>query len=296
MTKEILEALDAGGKDSRFENRDSRGREDEEERIVPSRAGPTSGSALLAMTRDGGAVPRPSHCEPVTDVTGVAIRDIRTPSQDGGERLATASERSGLALTGDEEERIATGASALAMTGDERFEIRESRIENCGFAPPGAEDGQATDSLDPDSQNSNLKTQNSSAAALRQRAAAHLDSLRRQAEALREEFPDFDLDAALRDPDFLRLTAPGLGVDLRRAYYALHREDLDSRAARRAAEETRRRLARSLASGGLRPREGGGQEAAAALASDYRSLSRPQQLQLKQRILEAAARGEKIYP
>jgi len=221
MTKEILEALDAGGRDSRLENRDSRGREDEEERIVPSRADPT------------------------------------------------ASVRTG-----------------LAMTGDERLESRESRIE----------EREAAESPDPDSQNSNLKTQNSSAAALRQRAAEHLDSLRRQAEALREEFPDFDLDAALRDPDFLRLTAPGLGVDLRRAYYALHREDLDSRAARRAAEETRRRLARSLASGGLRPREGGGQEAAAALASDYRSLSRPQQLQLKQRIIEAAARGEKIYP
>ena len=246
MTKEILEALDAGGRDSRSENRDSRGREDEEGRI---------------------------------------------------------------------------DAGALAMTGDERFEIRESRFENCGFAPPGAEEAkpefpqppdwrteatkpgpgigmrqgvaetentEAAEGLDPDSQNSNLKTQNS--------IRAHLDSLYAQAEALREEFPDFDLDAALRDPDFLRLTAPGLGVDLRRAYYALHREDLDSRAARRAAEETRRRLARSLASGGLRPREGGGQEAAAALASDYRSLSRPQQLQLKQRIIEAAARGEKIYP
>ena len=275
MTKEILEALDAGGKDSSFEIRDSRGR-------------------------------------------GCEIRDSRFEIRgDGDARFEIGESRfenCGFAPPGAEEakpefpqppdwraEATKPGPGigmrqGVAETGDERFEIGESRFENCGFAPPGAEDGQATDSLDPDSQNSNLKTQNSSAAALRQRAAAHLDSLRRQAEALREEFPDFDLDAALRDPDFLRLTAPGLGVDLRRAYYALHREDLDSRAARRAAEETRRRLARSLASGGLRPREGGGQEAAAALASDYRSLSRPQQLALKQRIIEAAARGEKIYP
>jgi len=285
MTKEILEALDTGGKDSSFEIRDSRGREDEEERID---------AGALAMTEDerfeigdsrfencgfapsgaenGEAASQAGHCEERSDVGPAlqgTIRNPLTPSRDEEERIATASVRTG-----------------LAMTGDERLESRESRIEE-------REDEKG---FEPDSQNSNLKTQNSSAAALRQRAAAHLDSLYAQAEALREEFPDFDLDAALRDPDFLRLTAPGLGVDLRRAYYALHREDLDSRAARRAAEETRRRLARSLASGGLRPREGGGQEAAAALASDYRSLSRPQQLQLKQRILEAAARGEKIYP
>ena len=131
---------------------------------------------------------------------------------------------------------------------------------------------------------------------LRRRACAHLDSLCAQAEELRRDFPDFDLAEALRDPVFLRLTAPGLGVELRRAYYALHREELDGLAARRAAEETRQQLVRSLASAEGRPREGGGQQAAAELAADYRSLSRVQQQALKQRILEAAARGEKIYP
>jgi len=129
-------------------------------------------------------------------------------------------------------------------------------------------------------------------AALRASVAAHLDSLCAQAEELRREFPDFDLDAALRDPDFVRLTAPGVGVEVRRAYYALHRGELDAR----AAEETRQRLARSLSSLPQRPREGGGLHAAATLASDYRSLPREQQQTLKKRILEAAARGEKIYP
>ena len=64
----------------------------------------------------------------------------------------------------------------------------------------------------------------------------HLRALHAQAEELRRDFPDFDLDAALRDPAFLRLTAPALGVGVREAFYALNRPRLDELAAARAAE------------------------------------------------------------
>lgn len=121
---------------------------------------------------------------------------------------------------------------------------------------------------------------------------AHLDSLCAQAEALCREVPDFELDAALRDPAFLRLTAPGLGVPLRQAYFALHPEALE----RRGAAEAERQLARALAAGAARPREGGGRQGPGGFAADYRSLSRPEQLRFKQRIREAGARGEKLYP
>ena len=120
---------------------------------------------------------------------------------------------------------------------------------------------------------------------------AHFDRLCAQGEALRAEFPDFDLGAALRDPDFLRLTAPGLGIDPRRAWLALHPEILERRAARSSAAA----LARSLASAAARPREGGGQ-GGGALETDYRRLPRAEQQRLKQRIYDAAALGEKIYP
>ena len=125
---------------------------------------------------------------------------------------------------------------------------------------------------------------------------AHFASLCEQAEALREELPDFDLGAALRDPAFLRLTAPALGVGVREAWAALHRGEIESRAARRGAEEAKRQLALAAASGSLRPREGGGLGAAALTRSDYRALSREAQQSLKRRILDAAARGEKVYP
>lgn len=125
---------------------------------------------------------------------------------------------------------------------------------------------------------------------------AHFASLVAQGEALRAEYADFDLAEALRDPAFLRLTAPALGVGVREAWTALHPEALDARAARRAARDAETLLARAASQGALRPREGGGLEAAALTRRDCRGLSRGERERLKDRIREAAARGEKVYP
>lgn len=116
----------------------------------------------------------------------------------------------------------------------------------------------------------------------------HLGMLRAQA----AELPGFDLEQALRDPAFVRLTAPGVGVPVRDAWYALHREETE----RRRAEENRAMLARAAAASARRPREGGGSGGTALIAADYRSLSRAEQLRVKKRIFEAGARGEKLYP
>ena len=115
----------------------------------------------------------------------------------------------------------------------------------------------------------------------------HLALLQEQA----AQIPGFDLKEALQDPAFVRLTAPGVGVSVTDAWYALHRKELESR----RAEEERNLLARAAAASANRPREGGG-TGAALIAADYRKLPRDAQLHIKQRILEASARGEKIYP
>ena len=115
----------------------------------------------------------------------------------------------------------------------------------------------------------------------------HLEALRRQAARI----PGFDLREALRDPAFVRLTAPGMGVAVADAWFALHREEAE----RRQQAENRAALARAAAASARRPREGGG-SAPALIAADYRSMSRAEQLRIKQRIREAGARGEKLYP
>ena len=160
--------------------------------------------------------------------------------------------------------------AALAMTGTEAARVVED-------ADPYDGETEAAEGPDPGILN-------------------HLRSLLAQAEELKRDFPDFDLDAALHDPAFLRLTAPALGVGVREAFYALNRPRLDALAAARAAEESKALLARAVSGGAQRPREGGGSGAAALLRSDYAALPRDRQLALKQRIREAASRGEKMYP
>lgn len=80
---------------------------------------------------------------------------------------------------------------------------------------------------------------------------AHLEALLREAEALHESVPDFDLLRELEDPDFLRLTAPHSGVSLSDAYYARHHLERERDTARRSLES----VSRSLQSLGARPRE-----------------------------------------
>lgn len=124
----------------------------------------------------------------------------------------------------------------------------------------------------------------------------HYESLCRQAQELRQDFPDFDLSAALEDADFVRLTAPKTGVSLRRAFYAMNREKLDELAQLRGAESVREALSKSLSTAARQPREGGGRQSAAELRSDYRAMDAKGREQLKKQIRDAAALGKKIYP
>ncbi len=183
---------------------------------------------------------------------GAAIR----PPETGEERIATPVTRS--LVRNDRETK---------ETGEERIATASVRT---GFAMTGEAQAPAPGGPGPDS------------AFLRE----HFARLSADCAALARELPDFDPAAALRDPAFLRLTAPGLGVEARSAWLALHPETLQ----RRAAEA----LGRAIASGAARPREGG--RGGALPETDYRSLPRAEQQRLKQRIYDAAALGEKIYP
>lgn len=132
-------------------------------------------------------------------------------------------------------------------------------------------------------------------AAFRRSIAKHFDSLCEQAEELRKEFPDFDLLKALENREVLRMTAPMVGVSLRGAYYAANAKELNERSARKAAEETKRLAAKSIAAGAGRPVESRGLAYAPAFGNAGGELSRENREKLKQDIRTAAARGEKIY-
>ena len=125
--------------------------------------------------------------------------------------------------------------------------------------------------------------------------AVHFAALRQQAEQLRQQHPDFDLEKQLEDPAFVRLTAPGTGLSVADAYYALHRSTLEKAAMETAARQTARSMASAIRSGAARPTESGA-NAPIIRTLDYRHATAQQRDALKQRIRAAAARGEKVYP
>lgn len=125
----------------------------------------------------------------------------------------------------------------------------------------------------------------------------HFRSLQTQATALREKYPEFDLARELEDPTFLRLTAPDTGVSLEQAYYTVHRDRIEAKALRLAAQRTADRISGAIRAGALRPVENGAAGAAPSVTVfDYRTATPAQREALKKRIRLAGTRGEKLYP
>lgn len=129
----------------------------------------------------------------------------------------------------------------------------------------------------------------------RQMMQTHFRSLEAQGRELKQAFPDFDLRQALQDPAFARLTHPSTGLSLEDAYYALNHRQIQAAAEEAAAQQTAEKISRSIQAGARRPQEAGG-AAPSVTRFDYANASRQEREALKQKIRQAAARGEKIYP
>ena len=66
---------------------------------------------------------------------------------------------------------------------------------------------------------------------------AHIQGLQDQAAELAGDFPEFQLEQELQNPVFLQLTAPGTGISVADAYYALHRQQIQQASARQEREK-----------------------------------------------------------
>lgn len=88
-----------------------------------------------------------------------------------------------------------------------------------------------------------------------------------EAEALRQVYPDFDLDAEMENPEFQRLVW-GSGVPVQAAYEVIHRDQILAQGMQYATQQTREQIANHIQAGMNRPQEGG-------LSQQSPSLSRP---------------------
>lgn len=115
--------------------------------------------------------------------------------------------------------------------------------------------------------------------------------LQEQAKRLQQTVPQFNLESALKEPVFARLTA--LGVDVEDAYFAANRRSILNGAVQQATLK----LSNALRAGSMRPTENGSGGFGAGLTRfDYSQASAQQRQELKKAIRAAAARGEKLYP
>lgn len=124
------------------------------------------------------------------------------------------------------------------------------------------------------------------------RMRQHFDTLARQADEAKQLYPGLDLMAEMNNPTFARLTAPGVGVDVRTAYEVVHRDELRGAEMQFAAQKSAERMANAVRANGMRPSENGmnSQQTASSVKTDPRTLTRADREEIRRRV----ARGEKI--
>ena len=125
-----------------------------------------------------------------------------------------------------------------------------------------------------------------------QRMHEHFDGLARQAEAVKQLYPSFDLMTEMQNPQFARLTAPGVNVDVRTAYEVVHNAEIQSAGMQVAAQKSAERVANAVRANGTRPMENGmnSQQTASVVKTDPRTLTKADLAEISKRV----ARGEKI--
>lgn len=111
----------------------------------------------------------------------------------------------------------------------------------------------------------------------------------KQANNLKQIFPDFDLDVELENPEFERALRGGLSID--RAYYAVHGAEIASGAMQYTAQAVRQATAQDLAARKNRPVENGlSPMASVKVTKDVHNLSKKDRAELIRRSMN----GEQI--
>ena len=110
-----------------------------------------------------------------------------------------------------------------------------------------------------------------------------------QAEEAKHIYPNLNLEAEAKNPQFLRLL--NSGVDVGTAYKAIHMDELIPAAMQYTAKTVEQKLTNKIAANGARPMENGiSSQGATVVKSDVSKLTKAD----RQEIIRRVARGEKI--
>ena len=133
------------------------------------------------------------------------------------------------------------------------------------------------------------------------RIQEHLYGLAQQGEAMKELFPDFDLSTEMQNPAFARMTAPGVGIPVKDAYFAVHYEQLQqaqtAAAAQAAAQAATEKITNAVQAGSRRPVESGASTQGPSVTTfNYAGATKEQREAFKRNLRNRWSRGETVYP
>ena len=97
--------------------------------------------------------------------------------------------------------------------------------------------------------------------------------MQQQIPVVQQEYPNFDFNREMENPEFVHLANSrelgGMGWDLRKAFRAVHQDDIEREQAEAIAQRVKSDTARVVQSNQSRPRENGSAPAAQIPANDY---------------------------
>ncbi len=140
-------------------------------------------------------------------------------------------------------------ALAKAVTEDDRY--YEDRASDMGV---DVETAKRIERLEADKRRNDAREQKQQQDLKLQQ---HIASLRQQAEAMKQKYPGFDLDAELKHPVFFRMTSPGGGVSVEDAYWAVHHNEIAQAKQAQTAQVVASALSKSVQAGRNMPQENG---------------------------------------
>lgn len=122
----------------------------------------------------------------------------------------------------------------------------------------------------------------------RMMAQRQVETWNQQAQEIKAEYEDFDLEAELQNPAFKAMLKAG--APMKNAYEALHMGDIKAGVARKAGEAREKQVTDNIRARGQRPTEGGSSGAGITYSSDPSKLTARERDELARR----AERGERI--
>ena len=106
-----------------------------------------------------------------------------------------------------------------------------------------------------------------------QQLREHFMKLQVQANDVQSIMPGFNLQDAINDPKFMRLTSPEVGMSVKEAIWALHGDEIQAQAVNAVAQRAKLDAANAIRSG-IRPRENGSSTAAVSTSPNMRNMTK----------------------